>query len=271
MHNLLRFIKLNQFLLLFILVEGLSIMILINNNSYQSNKVLNYSTQYTSKIYNYKNSFSDYLALKDINNYLIAENAKLHSLLSYNKVSDDLRITHKEKFNYIDAKVINNSVMKRNNFITLNKGSKNGIKEGMGVVTNNGVIGIIHSVSKNYSLVISLLNNKFVTGVFLKKNMHTAILKWKGFDYRTATINDLPVHIPLNIGDTVSTNSYSKIFAEGINIGTISDFTKKENDGFYTTSVKLLEDFNNLRYVYVIYSNNKKEQLELEKNMISND
>ena len=98
--------------------------------------------------------------------------------------------------------------------------------------------------------------------------MHTGILTWKGFDYRTATISDLPVHIPLNIGDTIITNSYSNIYPEGINIGTITNFTKNKDDGFYTINVGLFEDFNNLRYVYVIHSEQSNEQILLEKSSI---
>jgi rod shape-determining protein MreC len=267
MHNLLRFIKLNQFLLLFILIEALSITLLLQNNSYQANKIVKFSTQYTSNIYNYTSSFTDYLGLKETNDYLIAENAKLHTLSQNNERLIDSTLLQNKKFNYIAAKVINNSVKKRNNFITLNKGSKNGIKHGMGVITNEGVIGIVYSVSQDYALVISLLHSRSATGIFLKKNMHTGILTWKGFNYRTAIINDLPAHIPLNIGDTIITNSYSNIYPEGINIGTISDFKKNDDDGFYTINVSLFEDFNNLRYVYVIHSTQSEEQLLLEEIM----
>lgn len=271
MHNLLRFIKLNQFLLLFILIEGVSVTLLIQNNNYQSNKLIKFSTQYTSAIFDYKNSFSDYLALKETNDYLATENAKLYTLLQKNEYFSDSSYLPSKNFNYISAKVINNSVKKRNNFITLNKGAKNGIKLGMGVITNEGVIGIVHSVSKNYSLVISILHHKSATGIFLKNNRHTAILKWKGFDYRTASISDLPIHVPLNIGDTITTNSYSNIYPEGINIGTIADFKKNKDDGFYTINIKLFEDFNSLKYVYVIHSNQSHEQLLLEENMMKDE
>ncbi len=271
MHNLLRFIKLNQFLLLFILIEGISVTLLLQNNSYQSNKLIKFSTQYTSAIYDYQNSFSDYLALKEKNDYLATENAKLYTLLQKNEHFSDSTYLPKKKFNYIASKVINNSVKKRNNFITLNKGTKHGIKNGMGVITNQGVIGIIHSTSKNYSLVISLLHHKSATGIFLKKNRHTGILKWKGFDYRTATISDLPIHVPLNIGDTIISNSYSNIYPEGINIGTIADFRKNKDDGFYTINIKLIEDFNSLKYVYVVHSSQSHEQLLLEEIMTQDE
>ena len=264
MHNLIRFIKLNQFLLLFFLIEGFSIILLLQNNSCQANKAIAFSTEYTSAIYNYKTSFTNYLSLKETNEYLILENAKLHTLLQNNESFTDSIFLRNKNYTYIEAKVINNSVKKRNNYITLNKGNQNGIKPGMGIITNQGVIGIIHSVSKNYALAISLLHTKSATGIFLKKNMHTAILKWKGFDYRTATISDLPMHIPLNIGDTIITNSYSNIYPEGINIGKIANF-KDNDDGFYTINVSLFEDFNNLKYVYVIHSKESKEQLLLEE------
>ena len=268
MHNLLRFIKLNQTLLLFLLIEGISVTLLLQNNGYQASKTVRISTQYTSAIYNYTSTFTNYLALKEANDYLIAENAKLNTLLENNERFIDSTLLKNKNFTYIAAKVIKNSVKKRNNFITLNKGEKNGIKHGMGVITNEGVIGIVHSVSENYALIISLLHNKSATGIFLKKNMHTGILTWKGFDYRTATISDLPIHIPLNIGDTIITNSYSNIYPEGINIGTITNFTKNKDDGFYTINVGLFEDFNNLRYVYVIHSEQSNEQILLEKSSI---
>jgi len=271
MHNLLRFIKLNQFLLLFILIEGLSILLLLQNNTYQANKMIRLSTKYTGKIYSYANIFSDYIALKETNDYLTKENAKLYTLLNNNINNFKSSILKDNSFNYIAAKVINNSVKKRNNFITLNKGSKNGIKQGMGVITNQGVIGIVHSVSENFSLVISLLHKKSAIGIFLKKNMHTGILTWKGFDYRVATIDDMPTHIPINIGDTIITNSYSKIYPEKINIGTISEFKKNNEDGFYTINVNLIEDFNNLRYVYVIYSKDSEEKMSLENTIIEDE
>jgi len=241
--------------------------LLLQNNSFLAAKTVEFSTQYTSALYNSSSSFSDYLELKETNDYLIGENAKLLSITNNTEYFTDSLLIQNKNYNYIPTKVINNSVNKRSNFITLNKGSKSGIKNGMGVITNEGVIGVVHSVSKNYSLVLSLLHKKAATGIFLKKNMHTGILKWQGFDYRTAVINDLPVHIPLNKGDTIITNSYSNIYPEGVNIGTIANFTKNSDDGFYTINISLFEDFNNLKYVYVVNSTQSEEQLKLEQLM----
>lgn len=265
MYNLLRFIKINQFLLLFILIEGFSVFLLLQNNSYQANKAIKFSTQYTSFIYNYTASFSDYVALKETNNYLIEENAKLLALLKTETSFVDSTLIRNKKYDYYPAKIINNSVNKRNNFITINKGSKHGIKEGMGVITKQGVIGVIHSVSTHYAIAISLLHRESAIGIQLKKNNHNGILKWKGFDYKSATISDFPNHIPIVVGDTITTNSHSVIFPEGIHIGTVKNIKKNKDDGFLEVSINLIEDFNQLNYVYIIHSDEAAEQLSLEQ------
>ena len=265
MHNLLRFIKINQFLLLFLLIEGFSVFLLLKNNSYQANIVIKFSTQYTGFIRNYTNSFSDYIDLKETNNYLIEENAKLHALLK-NRISFvDSTLIRNSNYHYFPAKIINNSVSKRNNFITLNKGSKHGIKEGMGVITSQGVVGVIYSVSQQYAIAISLLHRESAIGIHLKKNNHNGILKWKGFDYKSTNINNFPNHISIVIGDTITTNSHSVIFPEGVPIGTIKNIQKNADDGFFDVSVSLFEDFNQLNYVYIIHSDEATEQLKLEQ------
>ena len=265
MHNLLRFIKINQFLLLFILIEGFSVFLLLQNNSYQANRAIKFSTQYTSFIHSYTASFSDYVSLKETNNYLIEENAKLLTLLKNETSFVDSTLIRNKKYHYYPAKIINNSVRKRNNFITINKGRKHGIKEGMGVITKQGVIGVVHSVSTHYAIAISLLHRKSAIGIQLKKNKHNGILQWKGFDYKSATISDFPNHIPVIIGDTITTNSHSVIFPEGVNIGIVKNIKRNKDDGFFNVSVSLFEDFNQLNYVYIIHSDEAAEQLNLEQ------
>ena len=271
MYNLFRFIKINHFLLLFLLIEGFSIFLLLKNNGYQANKAINFSTQYTSYLYKYTDSFTDYLALKEINEHLVNENAKLHSLLKNESNFTDSTLIKNKKYNYYPAKVINNSVSKRNNFITLNKGLKHGINVGMGVITKKGVIGVIHSISENYSIAISLLNRESAIGIQLNKNNHNGILKWKGFNYKTVSINDFPNHIPIEVGDTISSNSHSIIFPEGVNIGAVKSIIKNKNDGFYNVSIQLFEDFNQLNYVYIVHSQSAKEQLMSEKKINAYD
>ena len=259
-------IKNNSFLLLFILIEGFSIFILLSNNRYQSNKFIKYSTQYTSVIYNYYDALTNYINLKETNEYLIKENAKLYSRIQKEKEHKDSYIKKDKLFTYQEAKVINNTINKRNNFITLNKGERHGIKEGMGVITSNGVIGIIHSVSKKYAIAISLLHRRSSIGIKLKKNNHNGILRWGGKDYRRANIMNFPNHINISQGDTITTNSHSLIFPEKIDLGTVSLLNKNE-EGYYIVEVSLFEDFNKLEYVYIISSKGNEEQRQLENKL----
>ena len=108
----------------------------------------------------------------------------------------------------------------------------------MGVITQKGVIGIIHSVSKNFSIVLSLLHRKSSIGIKLKKNNHNGILTWKGFNYTQASINNFPNHIDINNGDTIVTNLHSMIFPENITIGEVINFIR-DDEGYYNVTVKL--------------------------------
>ena len=117
MYNLIRFIKLNQFILLFLIVEGFSIFLLFSQNNYQTTKIAEQTSQYTSIIYNYSNIFKNYIKLTETNSYLAQENAKLYSMLRNQESFHDSLLIRKKKFSYQSAKVINNSVNKRNNFI----------------------------------------------------------------------------------------------------------------------------------------------------------
>ena len=266
MNNLLRFLKIYQFLLLFLIIESFSIFLLLYNNSFQSHITIKYATQYTGVLENYSNFLFNYVKLKEKNKYLADENAKLHSLINQKTYYNDSIIITDKRFIYEPAKVINNSINKRNNFITINKGEKNGVKKGMGVVTNNGVVGIVHSVSENYAIVISLLHRESALSVKIKRNNHNGILKWNGLNYKVFNVNNFPSHIQIETGDTIVTNTHSLIFPEGINIGEIYNF-KKNNDGYYKTEIILFEDFNKLNFVYVVNSKDNIEQEILEKNI----
>tara|TARA_B100000902_G_C27270745_1_gene896146 strand:- start:1435 stop:1854 length:420 start_codon:yes stop_codon:yes gene_type:complete len=139
----------------------------------------------------------------------------------------------------------------------------------MGVITQKGVIGIIHSTSKNYSVVMSLLNRKSAVSIKLKKNNHNGILVWKGENYRKANITNFPGHILINKGDTIITNMHSMIFPEGINIGSVVEL-HKDDEGYYNVIVDLFEDFNQINFVYIVNSSNSLEKSQLE-NIFQNE
>ncbi|MBT5858965.1 MAG: rod shape-determining protein MreC, partial [Flavobacteriales bacterium] len=211
MRNLFRFIKVYHFALLFILIESFSLFLYISNHKFQQSKFLSFTQEYTGAIYSYYSDINEYFDLKKENNYLKQENAKLLSILSKEENNQN-----PELFNYISATIIKNSIYKEDNYLLLNKGEKDGVRSNMGVVTENGVIGIISTTSKNYSKAISILNQTSSISILHLKSKQNGSLIWTGNDYRTAEINDIPNHADLLVGDTIVTNGFSSIFPEGI-------------------------------------------------------
>lgn len=261
MQNLLRFIRMYNFLIIFLLLEGYSINLYLKHNSFQNNIILSNTNKYTGKVYQISNNITQYFKLQTINNQLLNENSKLYNRISNNEIKDR---DDEKTFNYISSKIINNSIFKRNNYLTISKGEKHGIKEGMGVICENGVIGVVHSTSNNYSLIISILNKKSAISICLKKQNNYGSLKWSGFNYKIANIENIPNHVKTVIGDTIITNGYSTIFPAGINIGTIKSFKENSETGNKDIIIDLFTDFNQVKYVYVVKSEESIEQLNLE-------
>ena len=260
MQNLLRFFKMYNVLIVFLFLQSFSINLYFNNNSFQNSLALKKSNSVKGEIYNLSNNILEYFHLKKINAQLLDENNKLLNILNNHKHEVKIKKTYK----YIDAKIINNSIHKRDNFITINKGEKHGITAGMGVICENGVLGIIHSTSKNYSMIISVLNKESAISICLKKQNNYGSLKWRGFNYKKANIEGIPNHVEVELGDTIITNGYSTIFPAGINIGSVKSYKKNSETGNQDIEVNLFTDFNNVKYAYIVSSEASIEQLKLE-------
>ena len=267
MHNLSRFVKKYHFILLFLLIEGISIVLLVKNNHYQRNKITSFSHNYIGSLHSFFNNISNYLNLKHNNEFLSKENAKLLSMLKkQNNLKKDSIHFDQSLFKYKSAQVVNNSVHKSNNYLTLNKGIQHGIKEEMGVITHNGVVGIIYSVSNKFSLVISVLHQESSISVRLKNEMYLGRMLWNGFHYREITIEDIPNHAYVSIGDTIITSGNSTIFPSGIPVGKIKSFEETSGENFYKIKIQLFSDLNRIQYVYVAESRIKREKELLELN-----
>jgi rod shape-determining protein MreC len=165
------------------------------------------------------------------------------------------------KYAYISARIISNSVNQQQNYLTLDKGSEDGIRPDMGIISAGGVAGIITNVSPSYSTGLSLLNTRWNVSAKLSKNNYFGSLVWDGKNYREALLNEIPFHVDVAVGDTIVTSGFSSFFPEGITLGTVESFAKPGGDSFYTIRVKLSVDFKSLSYVEVI-ENNKKAEID---------
>lgn len=274
MKNLLHFIVRFHFTILFIVFELFCLLLLVNYNNYQKSQFLNSSNSISGGIYEKVSSVTDYLSLAKTNEELSRENAKLNNLLGSSfKSSVDSSFTYsdtlyRQQYIYRTAKIINNSVNKQLNYITLNKGRIHGIESDMGVVTVNGVVGVVKSVSENYSSVISLLNSRIKISAKIKKNDYFGSLSWDGKDYRKALLLDIPFHVQVQKGDTIVTSGFSSTFPEGLTLGVIDEVLTSSGSNFQEVKVLLSNDFKSLSYVKVIGDLLKEERIELEEGVV---
>jgi len=261
---------------LFILLEVLCLVFVFNYNNYQKSRFLNSSSRFTGAIYTRYNRISEYFRLSTVNRQLAEENARLRKLAGVPKtarlIPDTLRGIQSTAFqySYVSAKVVSNTVNRLQNYITLNKGSKDGIKPEMGVISADGVVGMVTNVTPSFSTVMSLLNVRWNLSAKIARNNYFGTLSWDGKDYRKVYLSDIPFHVTLLTGDTVVTSGFSAVFPEGIALGTIEEISKEGGSSFYTIAVKLFLDFKSLSWVEVI-ENNRKNELDMILKRSSND
>ena len=271
MRNLIRFILNNHFIILFIVFETVALLLVFQRNNYQQAFAFNLSRNISGYVNSNIFSFRQYMDLHEANRALLEENELLrNSLLSSYKLKIpaaagvEFDSAWDQQYNFISARVIANSVNKQNNFISIDKGYIHGVKPDMGVISGEGVVGIVTGVSDNFSTVIPLLNIDLRISSRLKNTGYFGSLYWDGKDPETVILEDIPHHVTLNPGDSVVTSGFSAIFPEGIMIGTVTGFDI-EGGNFYTITVNLATDFRRLNYAYVIEDKFREELIELEK------
>ncbi len=268
MRNLFRFLLKQHFVLLFLLLEALSIFLLTRSHTYHRSAVINTTGSITGRLYETTSNISGYFKLRETNRSLAEQNAILQErLFYYEHYADTLfrKMPDSAGFDYIPAKVVSNSVNRRNNYIIINKGSRHGIEKEMGIISPNGVAGIIIGVSENYATALSVLHTHARLSVKFSKNNQLANLVWFGPDFRRGNVEDIPTHIEVNKGDTIVTSGHSFIFPEGIMVGTIEAFHRHEGRGLNDAELLFSTDFNRLRYVYVVSNKQLTEIEELKK------
>ena len=275
MQNLLNFLIKYNYWFLFLLLEAASFVLLFRFNHYQQSVYFTSANEVAGKVYEISGSITSYFHLKSVNEDLLDRNVWLEQRVSFlenvlrEKRMDSVRLYSMERLNptgyrIFKANVIKNSLNRADNYITLDRGTADGICPEMGVVDANGVVGIVYKTSPHYSLVISLLNSKSSISCKIVGSDYFGYLKWEGGDSRFAYLKDLPRHAEFNLGDTVVTSGYSTVFPEGVVVGTVDDISDSHDGLSYLLKIKLATDFGKVRNVRVISRDRQDEQKALE-------
>ena len=274
MRNLIDFFVRNSAWFVFIFYIILSSILLFNNNPYQQSVYLTSANTVVSSIYDKINSVTSYFYLRDINEDLQKRNAALElEVLALREIMKDYKAqsmdsiqSPQSQYDYILSRVISNSISLQHNYITINKGTEDGVVSEMGVVDQNGVVGIVNVMGKKSSRVISLLNPNLRLSCKVKGSDYFGSLVWDGKSPNYAILEEMPRHVEFEKGDTIVTSGYSAVFPEGLNVGVIENQLTSGGDNFYSLRVRLLSDFSHLSTVRLI-KNNMKEEYDALKNM----
>ena len=273
MRSLIHFLQIHHLFFFFFILEGMGCFMLFGNNYIQRIAFVKAINAVSGSIYEQISTWSDYLKLREQNNQLQDENAELRNMLqtafyavdsSRTVYTDSVR---QQRYAHLPAKVINNTVNKQFNFITVDRGLSSGIAENMAVIGPEGIVGIVYGVSERFATVMPVINRNFRVSAKIKKNNHFGSLAWDGRSYRHATLNEISLHVPVDVGDTIVVSGYSGNFPEGIPIGTVDNIEQKDGS-FYTIEVLLATNFRKLHYVTVIDDLMKKEQENLEQEIL---
>jgi rod shape-determining protein MreC len=256
----------------FLLLELSCAWLIIQNNQYQGAQFFNSSNSFVAGMNSFSNDVRDYFSLRETNRSLAEEIARLHNtiekqnqklnLSSVNQITDSTLIN---KFEFVSAKVVNNSVHQFKNYITIDRGDDAGLKPGMAVISPLGIVGKVKTVSSHYGVVTSVLNIDVMISALLKRTGYYGTIQWDGMDPDLVKLKYIPRHVKPQIGDTIVTSGYNAIFPEGIAIGVVDKIDLSNEALSYDLKVRLSQDFRKLSYVAIVKSNLKHEQDSLEQ------
>jgi rod shape-determining protein MreC len=271
MERLINFIYEYRAFFTFLLLELSCGWLVVENNQYQSTKYFNSSNRLAANILGFSQGVREYFSLRTINEELAEENAELRTdLEQMRQVSDNYHPVAQDsikvdQYEFVSAKVIANSTNLYKNFITINRGSADGILPGMAAISNDGAVGKVKSVSQNYSVLISLLNVDEQISCVIKRTNHFGSVRWDGLHVRYSNLLFIPRHASPIVGDSVITSGYNAVFPEGITVGIIREANLKTEANFWDIRIELSQDFGRLSFVEVIKSRlkNEKDSLEL--------
>ena len=277
-NRLILLLKKYDYVVVFLLLVVVSVVLMSRTSYYQSSKLISWTNSIAGGWYQGVHSIGGYFGLKGENDRLAAENARLKaqlasSYISYTDSSFTVNDTvYRQRYSYTEAQVIKNSWSQQNNYIMIGKGRIHGIEPDMAVISPDGIVGVVMSVSDNFATVMPVLHSDSHNSVKVKATGISGSLVWDGKDYRHAQVIDVPATHPLQEGDTIVTSGLANDFPEGIPVGYVVKAEAMSGSGFYKVQIRLATDFNKLSHVYVINNRfrDEQERLMAETEVVNN-
>lgn len=268
-NRLILLLKKYDYVVVFLFLLALCVVLMSRTSYYQSSKLISWTNSIAGGWYEGVHSISGYFGLKSENDRLAAENAYLRarlasSYISYTDSTFTVRDTvYKQRFTYTEARVIKNSWSQQNNYVMINKGRSHGIAPDMAVISPDGIVGVVMSVSDNFATIMPVLHSDSRNSVKVKRTGISGSLVWDGADYRYAQVIDVPTTHKFIQGDTIITSGLANDFPEGILVGYVMEAENLSGSGFYKVRILLATDFNKLDHVYIINNRFRDEQERL--------
>jgi len=270
MRNFIQFLVKYHIFLLFIGLQVGCFWLLFRNNAFHQASFANSSNKMVGQLLTWKSAVTQYIELQRVNDELSRENEELKNMLNatfipvnehFVMINDTLR---ERKYRYKSARIINSSINKQLNFMTIDKGKKDGLAPEMAVINPQGLVGVVKDVSTHFSTVIPVINLGFTVSAELERTGNYGLLKWDGKDHLYASLIDVPGHADVQEGDTIVTRGASGIYPTGVPIGSVYEVIQRPGSNFHQIKVALFNDFGKVRYVYVVENLMRDEQGALE-------
>lgn len=261
MQQIVNFFLRNKNTVLFLLLFGFAFFLTINSHSYHKSKFITSANFLTGGVYESVNSIDQYFSLKQDNENLLEENNRLKKVVFNSRA---IPLESNIQFDVFSGQVIKNSYTNANNYLLINKGHNDSIKQDQGVISSKGIIGIIDKTSNNYARVISILNTTSKINAQLKKTNHFGLLTWDGISPSYVQLIDVPKQAPVAVGDTIITGGRSAIFPKGIFVGKVESYTMDTTENYLTLQIQLFNDMTNINHIHIIKNNHREEILNLE-------
>ncbi|MCD8317679.1 MAG: rod shape-determining protein MreC [Paraprevotella sp.] len=280
MRDLLDFLKKYSYWFLFLVLEGISLFLLFRFNLYQGSVWFTSANTVSGQVLKWESAALSYVALGKQNRDLVRENIVLEQRVKalselLDRAEHDSTYAEKRQaslladFGMVNAEVVNNSVNRRNNYLTIDKGELDGVRPEMGVVCGTGIVGIVYLTTPHYAIVMPVLNGKSNISCALRGTDYFGYLRWEGTHPLHASLGDIPRHAHVKEGMTVETSGFSAVFPAGLFVGKVHKVENSDDGLSYKLDVNLGTDFSRLRDVCVLTMPNRVEIDSLQQKVES--